>query len=60
VAPLDYDEPMEFFGTTKPTAEDVEDNDELFEQIERGQGIYIVVHEKDQHSQIFFAGYSYD
>jgi hypothetical protein len=60
VAPLDDDELMEFFGTTKPTAEEIEDCEELFEQIERGQGIYVVVYENDQPSQIFFAGYSYD
>ena len=51
---------MELFGTTKPTAEDVEDCDELFERIESGQGIYLVVYDGDRPSQIFFAGYSYD
>jgi hypothetical protein len=60
VAPLGDDALMEFFGTTRPTAEDVEDVDELFDQIERGQGLYIVVYEEDKPSQIFFAGYSYD
>ena len=60
VAPLDDDELIEFFGTTRPTAEEVEDNDDLFEQIERGQGVYIVIYEDDKPSQIFFAGYSYD
>jgi hypothetical protein len=60
VAPVDEDELVEFFGTTRPTAEDIEDCDELFEQIERGQGIYVVVYENDQPTQIFFAGYSYD
>ncbi len=60
VAPLDDDELMEFFGTTKPGAEDVEDNDDLFDQIERGQGIYVIIYEDDQPTQVFFAGYSYD
>jgi len=60
VARLDDDELMEFFGTTRPTATDVEDSDELFDQIERGQGVYVVVYENDEPSQIFFAGYSYD
>ncbi len=60
VAPLGDDALMEFFGTTKPTAEDVEDCDDLFEQIERGQGVYVVIYDNDQPSQIFFAGYSYD
>ena len=60
VAPLDDDELVEFFGTTKPSAEDVEDCDDLFDEIERGQGIYVVVYENEQPAQIFFAGYSYD
>lgn len=60
VAPLGDHELMEYFGTTKPSAEDVEDCDELFDQIERGRGVYVVVYEDDQPSQIFFAGYSYD
>ena len=60
VAPLDETELIELFGTTKPTAADVEDSDELFDQIERGQGVYVVVYENDEPAQIFFAGYSYD
>jgi hypothetical protein len=60
VAPLDDDELMEFFGTTKPGIDHVEDNDEIFDEIERGQGIYVVIYENDEPSQIFFAGYSYD
>jgi hypothetical protein len=60
VAPLDDDELMEYFGTTRPTAEEVEDNDDLFDQIERGQGVYVLIYEDDKPSQIFFAGYSYD
>src|SRR5215469_13320260 len=45
VAPLSDNELMEFFGTTKPTAEDVEDCEDLFDQIERGQGAYVVVYD---------------
>ena len=60
VAPVREDELMEFFGTTKPSAEDVEDCDDLFDSIERGQGVYVVLYEDDEPSQIFFAGYSYD
>ena len=60
VAPLDADELMEFFGTIKPTADDVEDCEDLFDQIERGQGIYVIVYKNDEPAQIFFAGYSYD
>jgi hypothetical protein len=60
VAPLPDEALMEHFATTKPTAEDVEDCDELFEDLERGKGIYVVVYDNGQPSQVFFAGYSYD
>jgi len=60
VAPVGDDDLQGFFGTTKPTAEDVKDCDELFDEIERGQGVYVVVYQDDEASQIFFAGYSYD
>ena len=51
---------MEIFSTTKPTAVDMEDCDGLFDQIERGQGVYVVVYANDEPAHIFFAGYSYD
>jgi hypothetical protein len=60
VAPLDAAELMDLFGTVKPSRADVEANEELFEQMERGQGLYIVIYEKDEPSQVYFAGYSYD
>ncbi len=60
VAPLDDTELMDLFGTAKPTAADLEASDEMFDQMERGQGVYVIVHEDDEPSQIFFAGYSYD
>ena len=60
VARVGDDELMEYFGTTKPSAEEVGDCDELLESVERGQGVYVVVYENEEPSQIFFAGYSYD
>ena len=51
---------MDLFDTAKPTAEDLEESDEMFDQMERGQGIYVVVYEDDEPSQLFFAGYSYE
>jgi hypothetical protein len=50
----------ELFGTDRPIRTMIEENMDFFEDIERGQGIYIVVYEKDRPSEIFFAGYSYD
>lgn len=60
VAPLPSDELMELFGTDKPTREEIDGSDELFERLERGQGVYIVAYEGGQPSEIFFAGYSFD
>ena len=60
VTPLQKEELLELFGTDKPTREMLEANDDLFEPIERGQGIYIIVYKDEQPSEIFFAGYSYD
>src|SRR5689334_5436452 len=48
------------FGTTRPTREMVANNDDLWEDLERGQGVYIVLYKDDQPDEIFFAGYSYD
>jgi hypothetical protein len=48
------------FGTTRPTREMVEDNFDFWEDLERGQGVYIVLYKDDQPDEIFFAGYSYD
>ena len=38
----------------------IEENNEFFEEIERGQGVYIIVYKDSQPSEIFFGGYSYD
>ncbi len=48
------------FGTTRPTREMVETNYDLWEDLERGQGIYIVLYRDDQPDEIYFAGYSCD
>src|SRR5262245_45101350 len=60
VAPLPDEALMELFGTTKPTREMVDRSYDLFELLERGKGVYIVVYTGDQPSGIFFAGYSFD
>jgi hypothetical protein len=60
VAPLPEEDLHELFGTDKPTHEMVEGSDELFELLERGQGVYVIVYSDDQPSEIFFAGYSFD
>ena len=60
VTPLDPATLEEHFGTTKPTLEMVEENTDFFEDIERGEGIYIVLYDNGEPSELFFAGYSFD
>jgi hypothetical protein len=60
VAPLPPEDLFELFGTDKPTRDMVEAGDELFDNLERGRGVYLVVYKDGQPSEIFFAGYSFD
>ena len=61
VVPLPPERLVELFGTDRPTRAMVEGNHDFYEEIERGQGVYIVVYDdRGKPSEIFFAGYSYD
>jgi len=60
VSPLPPEELARSFGTEQPTHEMIEGSDELFEDIERGQGVYVIVYKDGQPDEIFFAGYSFD
>lgn len=60
VTPMGDDTLLEAFGTTRPTRAMVEEADDFWEDIERGQGICIVLYKDDRPDEIFFAGYSYD
>jgi len=60
VVALPKEELIALFGTDKPTREMIEDNDDLFEMLERGQGVYVIAYQDDEPSQIYFAGYSFD
>lgn len=60
VAPLPPEDLLDFFGTERPTHEMIEESEELYDRLERGQGVYIIVYKEDQPSEIFFAGYSFD
>jgi hypothetical protein len=60
VVPLPDEELIDLFGTDKPTRAMIEDNDDLFDMLERGRGIYVIAYRDDEPSEIYFAGYSYD
>ena len=56
------------FGTTRPTRKMIEDNlanaaeedDDLYQNIARGQGFYVVLYKNGEPFEIFFGGYTYD
>ena len=60
VVPLSAENLVELYGTAQPTHEMIEANLDFYEDVERGQGIYIVVYKGGKPAEIFFAGYSYD
>lgn len=60
IVPLARDTMLELYGTEKPTKDMVLRNMDFFNDIERGQGKYLVVYSEDKPSEILFAGYSFD
>ena len=60
VTPLPADELVSLFGTDRPTREMIEQNMDFYEDIERGQGVYMIAYKDGKPSEIFFAGYSFD
>ena len=60
VSPLPPVDLQALFGTKHPTREMVEGCEELFERIDRGQGIYVITYKEGKPEGIYFAGYSFD
>jgi hypothetical protein len=60
--PLPKAKLIELFGTDKPSVQDVEESDELYDLIGRGSCIYVLVYDgnPEKPSGIYWAGYSYD
>jgi hypothetical protein len=59
-APLDDHLLEELYGTSHPTRAMVEANDDLWDHLDRGLGVYIVLYRDDQPDEVYLAGYSYD
>jgi len=57
---LSPQELLKYFGTEKPEKQQVENNFQLFEDVERGKGFCIVVHQNQKPAELFFVGYSFD
>jgi hypothetical protein len=60
VVPLDAAVLEDLYGTSQPSRAMVDENMDFFEDVERGQGIYLLVYKDGQPNEILFAGYSYD
>jgi len=60
VSPLDLQFLLAIYGTAKPTREQLEENMDFFELIDRGQGLYVIAYRGSVPTEILFAGYSFD
>ena len=60
VTPLSEQVLQQLYGTTQPTRSMVEKDMDFLDDIERGQGVSIVLYKDGQPDEIFFAGYSFD
>ena len=59
-APFTPEELARYFGPGQPTARMVEESDDLWEELERGEARYLVTDEPDGTKQLVFVGYSFD
>jgi hypothetical protein len=59
-SPLPDDMLEQLYGTTQPTRAAVEANMDFFDDLERGQAIYIVLYDNGRPTEVLFAGYSFD
>ena len=60
VVPLPPEQLEELYGTRQPTRKMIEQNMDFLEDIERGQGVYVIAYTQGSPSEIFFSGFSYD
>lgn len=60
VSPVDSAVLQRLYGTARPSREQVEGNPDFLDDLGRGEGLFIVLYDADQPTEICFAGYSYD
>jgi hypothetical protein len=59
-APFTPAELKQYFGSERPTRADIEQAEDYWDDLERGQARYAVVYAGGAPSEIYFAGYSFD
>ena len=57
---FDHEELDYYFGSTTPAVRDIEKNDVVWTDIERGSARYVVAYEGGQPHKIVFLGYAFD
>ncbi|HEY7550227.1 MAG TPA: hypothetical protein VH913_12025 [Hyphomicrobiaceae bacterium] len=60
VSPLSESDRIAFFGDARPSREAVEKFGPLWERLERGTAIYVVLYANGEPNEIYFAGISFD
>jgi hypothetical protein len=60
VSPLTESDRIAFFGDARPSREAVEKFGPLWERLERGTAIYVVLYANGEPNEIYFAGISFD
>jgi hypothetical protein len=60
VSPLTGSDLISFFGDARPSREAVEKFGPLWERLERGTAVYVVLYSNGEPHEIFFAGISFD
>ena len=49
-----------YFGTERPTRADVDQAEDFWEDIGRGEAVCVVLYNGERPSELYFAGYSFD
>jgi hypothetical protein len=60
VSPLAETDRISFFGDARPGKEAVENSEALWDRLERGTAVYLVLYANGEPHEIFFAGISFD
>jgi hypothetical protein len=59
-APFTGDELIRYTGVDRPTVEQLERSDAMWEELVRGMARYATIYEDGRPAKIFFVGYSFD
>jgi hypothetical protein len=57
---ISKDELLKYFGTDKPDKLQIENQFDMFNDIERGKGFCIVAYKDGKPDELYFVGYSFD